>query len=103
MFLMDVNCRDRRVAALAVVAALSLGGPLAAAGRETPAGRVSSGDFLSGGIVTRVLTWLGVTSVTEGTPSCDHGSSIDPNGCPKTVRKDATSDPEVTIGPNGHR
>lgn len=78
MFRMDTN---RRVVVLAVVAVLSLGSPLAAAGWEMPSRWVSSGDFLKG--FTLVLNWLGVRPASEGTPTCDRGSSVDPNGCAK--------------------
>ena len=107
MFLMNVN---RRVAALAVVAALSLGGPLAAAGWEMPAGRVDSGDFLSGGIFTRFLVWLGVAPAAEVVLKCEGGGSIDPNGCPKarvgkrphtTTANGATSKGGERIDPRG--
>jgi hypothetical protein len=80
---MDTN---RRVAVLAVVVALSLGSPLAAAGWEMPARWASPGDFLKG--FTRVLTWLGVKPTLKSAPTCDQGSSIDPNGCPKALVKD---------------
>ena len=92
MFRMDTN---RRVAALAVVVVLSLGSPLAAAGWEMPARWTDSGDFLRN--FTRVLTWLGVTPTLKGTPTCDHGGSIDPNGCPKALVGDHGS----SIDPNG--
>jgi hypothetical protein len=89
---MDTN---RRVAALAVVVVLSLGSPLAAAGWEMPARWMGSGflkDF------TRVLNWLGVAPTLKSTPTCDHGMSIDPNGCPKAL---GGGDHGMGIDPNG--
>lgn len=80
MFRMNMN---RRAVTLAVVLALFLGGPLAAASWERPAKWMGPGDFLSGGIVARILVWLGVTPAPAGVPKCEVGSSIDPNGCPQ--------------------
>ena len=98
MLRMDAN---RRVVALVVVLALFLGGPLAAAGWERPAKWMGPGDFLSG-IVTRVLVWLGVTTAPDGIPKCGRGSSIDPNGCPRSATTaGATSDVGSSIDPNG--
>jgi hypothetical protein len=100
MFLMNMN---RKVAALAVAAALSLGGPLAAAGRETPAVRVSSIDFLSGGIFTRFLVWLGVTPAPERGLKSSHPGVIDPLGVLHTVVTSSTpSDRGASIDPDGH-
>lgn len=87
MLRMDTN---RRVAVLAVVVVLSLGSPLAAAGWEMPARWVSSGDWLKG--FTLVLNWLGVRPASEGTPTCEGGMGIDPNGCAKGG---------MSIDPNG--
>lgn len=92
MFRMDTN---RRVGMLAVVVVLSVGSPLAAAGWELPSRWSSSGEFLRD--FTRVLRWLGVTSGQTSTPTCDRGSSIDPNGCPKALNGDRSS----SIDPNG--
>jgi len=92
MFRMDTN---RRVGMLAVVMVLSLGSPLAAAGWEMPARWSSSGEFLRD--FTRVLHWLGVTPAQKSAPTCDHGSSIDPNGCPKALNGDRGA----SIDPNG--
>jgi hypothetical protein len=92
MLRMDTN--RRAVMMLAVVVALSLGSPLAAAGWEMPRW-ASSGDFLKG--FTHVLSWLGVTVAAESTPTCDRGSSIDPNGCPKALNGERGS----SIDPNG--
>src|SRR6185312_5822937 len=88
MFRMDTN---RRVGMLAVVVVLSLGSPHAAAGWEMPARWMDSGDFLRD--FTRVLHWLGVTSAETSTPTCDHGSSIDPNGCPKVLKGGSNIEP----------
>lgn len=96
---MDVN---RRVAALAVVAALSLAGPLAAAGPENPVRRGSAVDFLSGGILTRFLVWLGVTPVPEAalkspgekkseSAESDEDSSTTPG---TTMNRGASIDPD---------
>lgn|GEM_PF-2479375 len=92
MFRMDTN---RRVGMLAVVVVLSLGSPHAAAGWEMPARWMDSGDFLRD--FTRVLHWLGVTSAETSTPTCDHGGSIDPNGCPKALNGERGS----SIDPKG--
>ncbi|MBW8874585.1 MAG: hypothetical protein JF614_06445 [Acidobacteria bacterium] len=93
---------NRRVAALAVVAALSLGGPLAAAGWERPAREVGSGDFLSGEIFTRFLAWLGFRPALEGVPKRKSGSSNDPKSRPHTAAADsASSDAGMGIDPNG--
>jgi len=92
MFCMDTN---RRVARLAVVAVLSLGSPLAAAGWEMPARWTDSGAFLES--FTRVLNWFGVRAVPGVQLKCDGGSSIDPNGCPKAM----VGDQGGSIDPNG--
>lgn len=98
MFRMDTN---RRVATLAVVAVLSVGGPLSAAGWEMPARWTDSGDFLKS--FARVLIWLGVSPSPGLTLKCDGGMGIDPNGlCLKpvpgvTLKCDAGSG----IDPNG--
>jgi hypothetical protein len=100
MFLMNMN---RKVAALAVAAALSLGGPLAAAGRETPAVRVSSVDFLSGGIFTRFLTWLGVSPEPEVALKSSRRGGTDPHSALNTAVADSTSsDRGASIDPNGN-
>jgi hypothetical protein len=101
MFLMDMN---RKVAALAVAAALSLGGPLAAAGRETPVVQVNSADFLAGGIFTRFLVWLGVTPAPEVALKSGCGGGIDSNGTLHTVVTSSTppSDRGASIDPNGN-
>ncbi|HEX4959875.1 MAG TPA: hypothetical protein VF173_03480 [Thermoanaerobaculia bacterium] len=94
MLRMDVN---RRLAALAVAVSLFWSGPLAAAGWnwEMAGKRVDSADFLKGGFFVRVLVWLGVAPAQDGTPTCDRGSSIDPNGCPAVAsgQGGSSSDP----------
>jgi hypothetical protein len=108
MLRMDTN---RRVVVLAVVAVLSLGSPLAAAGWEMPRW-ASPGDFLKG--FTLVLNWLGVAPARQAVPQCDQGSSIDPNGCAKGglsinpngaslagSNTSATIDGGMSIDPNG--
>ncbi|HSS48997.1 MAG TPA: hypothetical protein VLX28_08620 [Thermoanaerobaculia bacterium] len=87
--------KNRRVAALAVVVVLSLGSPLAAAGWEMPARWMDSGDFLKD--FTHILNRLGFTPTLKTTPTCDHGGSIDPNGCPKALNSERGS----SIDPNG--
>jgi hypothetical protein len=57
---------------------------------------MDSGDFLRD--FTRVLRWLGVTPMQKSAPTCDHGSSIDPNGCPKAL---GGGDHGMRIDPNG--
>lgn len=108
MFRMDTN---RRVGMLAVVVVLSLGSPLAAAGWEMPVRWMDSGDFLKD--FTRFLNGLGVRPAQKSTPTCDQGSTIDPNGCPKALSRvhgrsidpngstRVTADQGSTIDPNG--
>ncbi|HEX3556147.1 MAG TPA: hypothetical protein VIA62_23250 [Thermoanaerobaculia bacterium] len=89
---MDTN---RRVVALAVVVALCLGGPLAAAGWERPAKWMGPGDFLSGGMGARILVWLGLAPAPDGAPKCDTCGSIDPNGCPQArIDRGGSIDPD---------
>lgn len=106
MFCMDTK---RRVAALAVIVALVVVSPLAAAGWDLPARWESAEGFFMDGF-TRVLAWLDVKPVLKSAPPCDHGGSIDPNGCPKALvgAQGASIDPNgattgrsLSIGPNG--
>ncbi len=99
MFLMNMN---RKVAALAVAAALSLGGPLAAAGRETPAVQVDSADLLGGGIFTHFLVWLGIGPAPKGALKSSRRGGIDPHGALNTAVANSTpSDRGASIDPNG--
>src|SRR5690348_10383776 len=81
-------------AAVALVAVLALG--LAA-----PAGAAGWSGWdareWSGGIMPRVLSWLGLGQDSATSSKCDHGSSIDPDGCPRAVKADDGSQ----IDPNG--
>ena len=38
----------------------------------------------AGGLLPRVMAWLGIAS---DTPKCDYSGSIDPNGCPKKANQ----------------
>jgi hypothetical protein len=98
-------------AAVALVAVLALG--LAAPAEA--AGWSGWGDARewSGRIVPYVLSWLGLSLDLAVSPKCDHGSSIDPNGCPRAIKADdgahidpngllTKSDQGSQIDPNGH-
>jgi hypothetical protein len=78
--------------ALAVVLALVLTAPAGAAGWPV----WGDAHTWTGGFLPRVLAWLGLAESRGTAPTCDHGSSIDPNGCAK-----ATSDKGSSIDPNG--
>jgi hypothetical protein len=103
--------RETRIgAAVALVAVLAL---VSAA----PAGAVGwlgwgEAREWSGGLVPRVLSWLEIGSGSMVLPKCDHGSSIDPNGCPRKSDHGSQIDPNgwrtkaddgSQIDPNGHR
>src|SRR4051794_17331979 len=45
-------------------------------------------------LLPRALAWLGLANSRSSTPTCDHGSQIDPNGCAK-------ADHGLSIDPNG--
>ncbi len=94
--------REIRIgAAVALVAALALASA-APAGAAGWSGWDEAREW-SGGIVPRVLSWLGLGPITV-LPKCDHGSSIDPNGCPRaTAPMDSTLAKDGSqIDPNGH-
>jgi hypothetical protein len=76
----------------AVLAVTTLAVPVGAAERS---GRGEALEQILGGLLPRLLGWLGLTPV-PGSPKCDHGSSIDPNGCPKSDGERGSS-----IDPNG--
>jgi hypothetical protein len=80
--------------ALVVVLALTPAAPAGAAGWSGLGGARE----WSGGIVPRVLSWLGL-GPSPVLPKCDHGSSIDPNGCPRV--DGARADDGSQIDPNG--
>lgn len=87
----------RTGAAVALVAVLALG--LAApAGASGWTGWGDAREW-SGGIVPSILSWLGLGPASVIFPKCDHGSSIDPDGCPKTGG--AKADQGSSIDPNG--
>lgn len=93
--------REIRIrAAIALVAVLAL----VSAAPAGAAGWSGWGDARewSGGIVPRVLSWLGLDPDTV-LPKCDHGSSIDPNGCPNAAYKTGRTkaDHGASIHPNG--
>jgi len=46
-----------------------------------------------GGLVQQVFAWLGIPPISSPALSCEHGSSIDPNGCPKGLDHGASIDP----------
>jgi hypothetical protein len=77
MFLRGKN----RVGAAVVAAALAmaLAAPAGAAGWDGFGGAWE----LTGGFLPRVLGWLGFSPIPSAVLKCDHGSTIDPNGCPK--------------------
>ncbi len=87
--------RETRLGAAAVlVAVLSLSS-------AAPAGALGMGESWdwSARIVPRVLDWLGLG--WAGGPKCEHGSQIDPDGCPKD-RSAAKADHGSQIDPNGN-
>jgi hypothetical protein len=76
--------------ALAVVLALALTAPAGAAGWPV----WGDAHAWAGGFLPRVLVWLGWAGSRGTAPTCDKGSSIDPDGCAK-------ADHGLSIGPNG--
>jgi hypothetical protein len=73
-----------RVIALAAVLAMVV---------VTPAGAAGWGDWgaareWTDALLPRALSWLGLTPVPSIALKCDHGSSPDPNGCPKRVHQE---------------
>lgn len=88
--------RKRVGAAVALAAVLALG--LAAPAAAKDWGGWSEAREWTGGLLPRVLGWLGYASNSAVIQKCDQGTSIDPNGCPKTmgVSKDGPA-----IDPNG--
>ena len=67
--------------ALAAVLVLVVAAPAGAAGW----GGRSEARELAGGLLPRVLAWLGLAPDQGAALKCDQGSSIDPNGCPKAA------------------
>lgn len=100
---MFLKRETRTGAAVALVAVLAL----ASAAPAGAAGWSGWGDARewSGGIVPRVLSWLGLNPIPVVSPQCDHGSSIDPNGCPNAAYKagGTKTDDGASIDPNGWR
>lgn len=83
--------------ALMAVLALTSAAPAGAAGWSSWETRE-----WSDGIVPRVLSWLGF-GPTTALAKCDHGSQIDPNGCPNAAYRagSMTTDDGSQIDPNG--
>jgi hypothetical protein len=53
-------------------------------------------------LLPRALAWLGLANSHSSTPTCDHGASIDPNGCPKAaVNHGASIDPNGAASTDG--
>jgi hypothetical protein len=65
--------------ALAVVLALVLTAPVGAAGWPV----WEDAHVWVDRLLPRALSWLGLADSRSTVPTCDHGSSIDPNGCSK--------------------
>src|SRR4029077_1837813 len=76
--------------ALAVVLALVLTAPAGAAGWPV----WGDAHAWTGGFLPCVLAWLGLAEGRGTAPTCDKGSSIDPDGCAK-------SDHGLSIDPDG--
>ena len=91
-------------AAVALVAMLALA-TAAPAGASGWSGWDEAREW-SGGIVPRVLSWLSLGRLGSViSPKCDHGASIDPNGCPNASYKTGgmTVEDGASIDPNGWR
>jgi hypothetical protein len=89
MFLGGGRNRITAAVALAALLAVVLASPAGAAGWGEERG-------WAGGLYQHVLAWLGLAPSPGMALKCDQGSSIDPNGCPKTVSRHGLS-----IDPNG--
>jgi hypothetical protein len=92
--------RKTRIGAAVVLAAalaIGLAAPAEAAGwsgwREV--------QDLADGFLPRVLAWLGFAPEPSLALKCDHGSSTDPNGCPKAADEDGFTEirPALTLRP----
>jgi hypothetical protein len=83
MFLRVGGGKNRVGAAVALAAVLAMA-------QATPAGAAPWGSFgevreITSGFLPRVLAWLGFSPDRSASVKCDHGSTIDPNGCPKAA------------------
>jgi hypothetical protein len=80
MFLRERKNRVGAAVALAAVLAMALAVPAGAA----PWGGFGEAREIVSGFLPRVLAWI-TPAPKPGILKCDHGATIDPNGCPKAA------------------